>query len=100
MLVTIIILIIASAFFVSGKVRSDIVALCSLIALMVTGVLTPEEALSGFSNNVVIMMIGLFVVGGAIFQTGLAKMISSRILKLAGNEHSSAIPVRWPSCSL
>lgn len=85
MLVTIIILIIASAFFVSGKVRSDIVALCSLIALMVTGVLTPEEALSGFSNNVVIMMIGLFVVGGAIFQTGLAKMISSRILKLAGN---------------
>ena len=43
-----------------------------------------DEALSGFSNSVVIMMIGLFVVGGAIFQTGLAKMISSRILKLAG----------------
>ena len=37
-----------------------------------------------FPNSVVIMMIGLFVVGGAIFQTGLAKMISSRILKLAG----------------
>ena len=85
MIITLVILVIASAFFVSGKVRSDIVALCSLIALMVTGVLTPEEALSGFSNNVVIMMIGLFVVGGAIFQTGLAKMISSRILKLAGN---------------
>ena len=85
MLITLFILILASVFFVSGKVRSDIVALCSLIALMVTGVLTPEEALSGFSNNVVIMMIGLFVVGGAIFQTGLAKMISSRILKLAGN---------------
>ena len=42
-------------------------------------------ALTGFSNSVVIMMIGLFVVGGAIFQTGLAKMISSRILKLAGD---------------
>lgn len=85
MIITLVILILASAFFVSGKVRSDIVALCSLIALMVAGVLTPEEALSGFSNNVVIMMIGLFVVGGAIFQTGLAKMISSRILKLAGD---------------
>ena len=35
-------------------------------------------AVSGFSNSVVIMMIGLFVVGGAIFQTGLAKMISSQ----------------------
>lgn len=84
MVITLIILVVASAFFVSGKVRSDIVALCALLALMISGVLTPEEALSGFSNNVVIMMIGLFVVGGAIFQTGLAKMISSRILKLAG----------------
>ena len=84
MLVTLIILILSAAFFVSGKVRSDIVALCALIGLLVFQVLTPEEALSGFSNSVVIMMVGLFVVGGAIFQTGLAKMISSRILKLAG----------------
>ena len=59
-------------------------ALCALIGLLIFQILTPEEALSGFSNSVVIMMVGLFVVGGAIFQTGLAKMISSRILKLAG----------------
>ena len=78
------ILAVSAAFFVSGKFRSDIVALCSLTALLIFQILTPEEALSGFSNQVVIMMIGLFVVGGAIFQTGLAKMISSRILKLAG----------------
>ena len=84
MLVTLVILVLSAAFFVSGKVRSDIVALCALIGLLVFQVLTPEEALSGFSNSVVIMMVGLFVVGGAIFQTGLAKMISSRILKLAG----------------
>ena len=84
MLTTLIILALSAAFFVSGKVRSDIVALCSLIALLVFHILTPEEALSGFSNSVVVMMVGLFVVGGAIFQTGLAKMISSRLLKLAG----------------
>ena len=84
MLTTLIILALSAAFFVSGKVRSDIVALCSLIALLVLHILTPEEALSGFSNSVVVMMVGLFVVGGAIFQTGLAKMISSRLLKLAG----------------
>lgn len=84
MLITLIILILSAAFFVAGKVRSDIVALCALIGLLVFQILTPEEALSGFSNSVVIMMVGLFVVGGAIFQTGLAKMISSRILKLAG----------------
>ena len=84
MLITLIILVLSAAFFVSGKFRSDIVALCALIGLLVFQILTPEEALSGFSNSVVIMMVGLFVVGGAIFQTGLAKMISSRILKLAG----------------
>ena len=84
MLTTLIILALSAVFFVSGKVRSDIVALCSLIALLVFHILTPEEALSGFSNSVVVMMVGLFVVGGAIFQTGLAKVISSRLLKLAG----------------
>lgn len=50
---------------------------------MVFNILTQEEALSGFSNSVVIMMPGLFVVGGAIFKTGLAKMIGSKILHLA-----------------
>lgn len=70
--------------FIADKVRSDIVALCSLALLLVTNVLTPGEALAGFSNSAVVMMIGLFIVGGAVFQTGLAKIISGRLLKLAG----------------
>ena len=85
MTLTLIILIITTIFFIIGKIRADIVALCALIALAVSGVLTPQETLSGFSNSVVIMMAGLFVVGGAVFQTGLAKTIGSKILSLAGN---------------
>lgn len=85
---TLAILALSVAFFINGKIRSDIVALCALVCLMVTGILTPEEALSGFSSTVLIMMIGLFVVGGAIFQTGLAKMVSSRLMKLAGNSET------------
>ena len=88
MWITIAILVISAALFANGKVRSDIVALCALCALLVFQILTPAEALSGFSNSVVIMMVGLFVVGGAIFQTGLAKMISARILKLAGKSET------------
>ena len=84
MWLTIAILVISAVLFANGRIRSDIVALCALCALLIFQILTPAEALSGFSNSVVIMMVGLFVVGGAIFQTGLAKMISSRILKLAG----------------
>ncbi len=84
MLITIIILALSVMFFMSGKVRSDLIAICALLALLITQILTPSEGLSGFSNSAVIMMAGLFVVGGGIFQTGLAKMISSKILKLAG----------------
>ena len=84
MITTLVVLALSMFFFVHGKVRSDIVALCALVCLIVFGILSPEEALSGFSNSVVIMMVGLFVVGGAIFKTGLAKMISSKMLKLAG----------------
>lgn len=85
MLITLSILIIAAALFVSGKVRSDLVAICSLLALLLAQILTPSEGLSGFSNSTVIMMVGLFIVGGGIFQTGLAKMISSKMMMLAGN---------------
>ena len=84
-------LALASALFISGKVRSDIVAVGVLVALMVTGILTPAEALSGFSSPVVIMMIGLFIVGGGIFQTGLAKMASNQLLRLAGAKETSLL---------
>lgn len=84
MIITLTILALTALFFAIGKIRSDVVALCSLILLLLFGILTPAEALAGFSNQVVIMMVGLFVVGGAIFQTGLAKMISGRIMRLAG----------------
>ncbi len=84
MTTTLIILFITIVMFIAGKVRSDIVALCALSALLIFGILTPEEAFSGFSSTVVIMMVGLFVVGGAIFQTGLAKAVSQRIMTFAG----------------
>lgn len=87
MITTLVILAISAVFFAMGKVRSDLVALCALVALLLTGILTPQEALSGFSNSVVIMMVGLFVVGGAIVQTGLAKKASGKLMTLAdGNE--------------
>ena len=84
MVITLVILALSALFFMSGKVRSDLVAVCTLLALLVFQILTPEEGLAGFSNSVVVMMVGLFVVGGGIFQTGLAKMISGKLLQLAG----------------
>ncbi len=87
MTITLIILALTVGFFVWGRVRSDIVALTALAALLISGVLTPTEALAGFSSPIVIMMMGLFVVGGAVLRTGLAKAAGQRLVRLSrGNE--------------
>ena len=87
MTTTLIILVITVALFIWGRVRADIVALTALAALLVLGILTPAEALAGFSSPIVIMMIGLFVVCGAIMQTGLAKLTGNKLMALSrGNE--------------
>lgn len=87
MTITIIVLIATIALLIWGRVRSDIVAMTSLMVLTVSGVLTTEEALSGFSSPIVIMMVGLFIVGGAILQTGLAQSAGNGIAHMArGNE--------------
>ena len=82
MIVTVITLVLAAAGFVWGRIRADVIALIALLVLTLSGILTTQEALSGFSNPIVIMMVGLFVVGGAIFNTGLAKMIGARLSRL------------------
>ena len=83
MLSTLIILVVTVVMFAIGKVRGDIVALCALIALLLAGVLRPQEALAGFSSPIVIMMAGLFIVSGGVVQTGLAKKLSGALLRLS-----------------
>ena len=87
MTITLIILLLTVAMFIWGKIRADITALTALASLIVFGILTPTEALAGFSSPIVVMMIGLFVVGGAIMQTGLAKLTGNKLMALSrGNE--------------
>ena len=88
MTVTLIVLVAAALLFVSGRIRSDLVAVCATLTLIIAGVLTPEEALAGFANPIVAMMAGLFVVGGGIFSTGLAKKLGTGILGLAGRNET------------
>lgn len=59
-----------------------------LLALALTHVITPTEALSGFSNSVVIMIAGLFIVGARIFNRGLAEQICNQLLKLENNNEN------------
>jgi di/tricarboxylate transporter len=83
MVVTLAILLLSVALFVHGRIRSDLVALCALLALILSGVLTPSEAFRSFSDPVILMMIGLFIIGSGILSTGLAALISAKMLTLA-----------------
>lgn len=85
MTITLIILFITSALFLWGKIRSDLVALMALLALTISGVLSADEAISGFANPIVLMLAGLFIISGAITQTGLAKTLSTKLLHTAGD---------------
>ncbi|OEC03441.1 tricarboxylate transporter [Lysinibacillus sphaericus] len=71
--------------FMTNRVRADFVAIVSLLAFVIANILTPAEALAGFSNSVVLMIAGLFVVGAGILRTGLAAMAGQLLLKWSGN---------------
>ena len=69
------ILILAIILFISDKVRVDMVAMMVLIALALTGLVTPEQALSGFSNPAVITIGAVFVLIGCFFRTVVVDFI-------------------------
>lgn len=85
LILTFFILAVTVALFMTNRLRGDLVALIGLLAFVVTGILTPAEALAGFSNSVVIMIAGLFVVGAGILRTGLAGMAGNLLLKWSGD---------------
>lgn len=85
LILTFIILMITTVLFMTSRIRSDLVAMLSLLALLLTGILTVNEALAGFSNSVVVMIAALFVVSGGIFRTGLATMAGKLLLKWSNN---------------
>lgn len=80
------ILLVAIVFFITEWLRVDVVALGVVIALILTGLLNTGEAISGFSNPAVLTIASLFIVGGAVLQTGLAGAIGRRILAIAGSQ--------------
>ncbi len=85
MIATFIILILTILLFIWGRIRADLVALLSLLALYVANVLDANQILEGFGNSTVIMIAALFVVGEGLSRTGVTAWLSQRILALAGN---------------
>ncbi len=87
------IIITALTFFFSGWIRMDIVALLVLGSLALTGLVTPAEALSGFSNPAVVTVWAMFILSAALSQTGVARIIGRQVLKMAGHSEPRMIMV-------
>jgi hypothetical protein len=69
--------------FASDRLRLDVVALMVVLLLLLTGILTPAEALAGFSDPIVLIIAGLFIVGAGLFQTGVANALGQQLVRLA-----------------
>ncbi len=71
--------------FILDKIRMDIVALLVVAALALSGIITPAETVSGFGQSIVVMIAALFVVGEALFRTGVAAAVGNWLLRVGGN---------------
>lgn len=85
------VLVSAIVLFVTDWVRVDVVALGVILALTLGNILTAPQALAGFANTSVLTIVFLFVVGGAVMQTGLANLVGQRVLAIAGPNETRLI---------
>ncbi len=83
MTTTFVILGVTIVLFVWGRWSPDLVALLSLLALALSGVIDTNDALSGFGNPTVVMIAALFVVGEGLSQTGVTGWGGKRLLEAA-----------------
>ena len=81
-------------------IRIDITAILIIIILSLTGVLAPEDALSGFSSEPAILLAAVFVLNGGLYHTGLSEKLGDWIKRLAGKSLERAIAVVMPSVAL
>ncbi|MEH6627475.1 MAG: SLC13 family permease [Motiliproteus sp.] len=78
-------LVVTVGLFIADRIRMDLVAMMVVVALMLSGVVTPSEAVSGFGQSIVVMIAGLFVVGEGLFRTGVAAAVGTWVLRIGGN---------------
>ena len=89
---TLAVLGVAALFFATEIIPLAVTAMGAAIALGLLGVLTPKEVFSGLSNSTVVLFAGMFVIGAAMFQTGLAQWIGIAVVKKSGtNERALMI---------
>ncbi|MEE8122093.1 MAG: SLC13 family permease [Anaerolineales bacterium] len=90
----------ALLLIISERIRVDVIALMVLGTLALTGLVTPTEALSGFSSPAVITVWAVFIMSGALARSGIANQIGRQVLRVAGNGEARLIAAIMLSAGL
>lgn len=85
------ILVVTAGLLITEKIPLALTAIMSSMALVVTGIITPAQGFAGFVNGNIIIFFSMFIVGGALFETGAAGQIGGLVTKLAKNERQSIV---------
>lgn len=93
MIITLILLAFAIVMFVLEKIPLALTSMIVCIALVVTGVLSIEEAFEGFIDTNVILFVAMFIVGGALFETGMANKLGGIVTKFAKTERQLIVTI-------
>jgi len=81
-IITLCVIIGAIILFASEVISIDLVALLILVTLVITGVITPEEGVGGFSNNATITVAFMFILSAALLKTGALQYAAFRLSKI------------------
>ncbi|MFC1943140.1 SLC13 family permease [Chloroflexota bacterium] len=84
LILTVLVLVATIGLFMSGKLRADLIAICTLIALVVLGLISPDQSLTGFANQATITIGAMFVVSMGLVRTGMVQWVAYHIDRSAG----------------
>ena len=88
-MVTLGVLAVAAFLFATELIPLAVTAIGAAISLGLLGVLTPKEVFAGLSNSTVVLFAGMFIIGAAMFQTGVAQKIGIAVVKKSGTNERS-----------
>src|SRR5512133_208039 len=89
--ITFLLLGIATILLIGNILRPDVVALLLMLSLGLSGILTPQEAFSGFSRSAVIIMLSAFILAEGLRRVGVTERLGEFILRLLGNRETPLI---------
>ena len=91
--ITLLFLLFAVVMFVFEKIPLGLTSMIVCCGLIVTGVLDIQEAFTGFIDSNVILFVAMFIVGGALFETGMANKIGGVVTKFAKSERMLIVTI-------